>query len=313
MEACDSAAMTPRVAIFSANPLLTVTIEARGDGDDVHLHPGGQGVWVARMAAELGAEPVLCGFAGGESGEILTGLLDAIPGERRLVETSGASGCYVMDRRDGRRRVLASAHAPAPSRHELDALFSLTCAAALECGVLAVCNPYPAETLPLDVYSSLVTDAKRNGVDVLVDLSSPRLDHALEGGPDLVKLNDWELAQFVEGPVDEPRERDAAVNGLMAAGARSVVVTRGEKPAFAYRDGEVLEIDPPRFDEGFREGCGDTMMGAMAAARARGMDWRESLVLGTAAGAANFLRHGLGSGSRPVVESLTERVELRPA
>ena len=305
--------MTPRVAIFSANPLLTVTIERRGDGDEIHLHPGGQGVWVARMAAELGADPVLCGFAGGESGAILTGLLMSQPGEPRLVETAGASGCIVMDRREGARRVVAAALAPPPSRHELDDLFSLTCAAALECESLVVCNPYPAETLPLDVYSSLVADARQNGVDVLVDLSPPRLDQALEGGPDLVKINDWELAQFVSGPVDEAHERDAAVNGLMAAGARSVIVTRGEKHAFAYRDGEVLEIGPPRFEEGFREGCGDTMMGAMAAARARGMDWRESLVLGTAAGAANFLHRGLGTGSRSLVESLRERVALRPA
>ena len=34
-------------------------------------------------------------------------------------------------------------------------------------------------------------------------------------------------------------------------------------------------------------------------------------MLGAAAGAANFLRHGLGSGTREVVEELAERVELR--
>ena len=303
----------PRVAIFSANPLLTVTIEARGGSDEVHVHAGGQGVWVARMAAELGADPVLCGLAGGESGEMLTALLDTLPGERRLVETAGPSGCYVADRRMGKRRIVASALSPPPSRHELDALFSVACAAALECGVLVVCNPYPGETLPLDVYAALVTDAKSNGVEVLVDLSTPRLDRALEGGPDLVKLNDWELAQYVSGPVDEPAERAAAVARLLEEGAGAVVVTRGEKPAYAFRDGEVVEIRPPRFEKGFREGCGDTMMGAMAAAAARRMEWHDALLLGAAAGAANFLRHGLGTGSRDVVESLREQVELRPA
>lgn len=221
---------------------------------------------------------------GGETGEILTGLLESLPGERRLVETSDASGCYVIDRRAGERRVIASAVPGPPSRHELDSLFSLACATALESRVLVVCNPYPAEALPLDVYPKLVTDAKRNGVEVLVDLSPPRLDRAIEGQPDVVKLNDWELAQFVSGPVDAPEQRDAAVNLLLEGGAKAVIVTRGEKPAFAYRGDEILEIRPPRFDEGSREGCGDTMMGAMAAARARGMDWHDCLVLGTAAG-----------------------------
>ena len=33
-----------RVTVFGPHPLLTVTIERRGDEDDVHLHAGGQGV-----------------------------------------------------------------------------------------------------------------------------------------------------------------------------------------------------------------------------------------------------------------------------
>ena len=42
----------PPVTVFSPQPLLGVTIERRGeDQDDVHMHPAGQGVWVARMAA----------------------------------------------------------------------------------------------------------------------------------------------------------------------------------------------------------------------------------------------------------------------
>jgi len=69
-----------RVAVFAPHPLLTITVEPRGDADDVHLHAGGQGVWVSRMAAELGAEPVLCGFAGGETGDVLQALLAPLAG-----------------------------------------------------------------------------------------------------------------------------------------------------------------------------------------------------------------------------------------
>jgi fructose-1-phosphate kinase PfkB-like protein len=50
----------------------------------------------------------------------------------------------------------------------------------------------------------------------------------------------------------------------------------------------------------------------MVASRAAGADLEQMLVLGSAAGAACFLRHGLGSPRREVVEELVERVELRP-
>ncbi len=303
-----------RVAIFGPHPLLSITIEGRGsDGDEIHLHSAGQGVWVARMAGETGADPVLCGFAGGETGAVLRPLLGHLPGELRLVATTGNSGCYVQDRRDGERQLVSQVLAPPPSRHELDELVSLTCAAALESDALVVCNPFPPEALPIEVYGSLVADVSSNGVPVLVDLSSPRLESALEGGPDLVKLNDWELAQYVSGPVDTPERRRAAAERLRDAGAALVVVTRGGEPAFVLRGDEAWTLTPPRFDRGFREGCGDSMMGALAAQLAGGADWRQALVKGAAAGAANFLRHGLGSASDEVIEELADRVTLAPA
>jgi 1-phosphofructokinase len=302
-----------RVAIFGPNPILTITLEARAPSvDDVHVHPGGQGVWVARTAGELGAHPVLCAFHGGEPGRLLRTLLDDLPGECRLVETAEPSGCAVTDRRGGTREVLASAWSEPPSRHEIDDLFSLTCAAALDSSALAVCNPWPGDLLPLEVYGNLVSDARSNGVPVLIDLSTPRLDSALEARPDLVKINDWELAEFVGGPVDGPRLREGA-ELLLERGAGAAVITRGGGPGLAVTADRAWEIVSPRFERGFREGCGDSMLGAMLAAWATGVGLERALVLGAAAGAACFLRHGLGSAKRSVIEELAERVELRPA
>jgi 1-phosphofructokinase len=303
-----------RAVIFAGHPMLSVTIESPApDSDDVHLHPAGQGVWVARMAGELGATPVLCGFLGGESGTVLRPLLSQLPGELRMVRTAGASGCYVFDRRGGERELISAAWPDTPSRHEVDELFSLTCAAALDSDVLVVCNPNPGDNLPAAIYSDLVSDVRANGTPVLVDLSTPRLDSALAGAPDLVKLNDWELAEFIRGPVRSSSELRGAAERLIERGAQAVLVTRGGEPAMALRDGKSLELVPPRFERGSREGCGDSMMGAIAASWAQGLGWERTLVLGAAAGATNFLRHGLGTGSRRVVEDLATQVELRGA
>jgi 1-phosphofructokinase len=300
-----------RVAIFAPHPLLTVAIESRGEQDDVHTHVGGQGVWVARMAGELGAWPILCAFAGGETGAVIDHLLEGMRGELRLTQTASPSGCYVVDRRGGERNLIAHQVSAPPSRHELDDLFSATTAAAIEADVLVVCNPYPGDALPLDVFTDLVSDARGKGTRVLVDLSTPRLDRALVGGPDLVKINDWELAEYVYGPVSEPSQMRAAAERLRDAGAGTVVITRAGDPAFVLHGDRELELAPPKFERGAREGCGDSMMGGIAAGLAQGMEMTDALVLGAAAGAANFLRHGLGSGSAEVVRDLARSVELR--
>jgi 1-phosphofructokinase len=300
------------VTVFGSNPILAITIERRGaDEDDIHLHPGGQGVWVARMAGEMGAFPVLCGFIGGEPGTVLRPLLETLPGERRLVETRSASGSYVIDRRSGERDMIAHAWSEPATRHEIDDLFSLACAAALDSEVLVVCGPVPSDAVPVDLYRTLVKDVRRHGTTVIVDLSPPRLDSALEGGPDVVKLDEWQLAEFVVGPVSETDQLRSAAERVIERGARSVIVTRGGEPALVLRDGQAWELVPPRFEEGASECSGDSMVGAIAAALAHGIEWEEAIRLGAAAGATNFLRHGLGTGSRGIVEDLLERVELR--
>jgi 1-phosphofructokinase len=298
------------VAVFGPSPLLSLTIERTGDGDEIHVHPAGQGVWVSRMVAELGATPLLCGFIGGETGATIGPLLDRLPAEPRLVETSGANGCYVHDRRSGERKLIAMMAPGIPSRHEVDELFSATCAVALDCDVLVVCNPFPGDLLPLELYRDLVADVRANGTPVLVDLSSPRLDSALDGGPALAKLNDWELAEFVRASVADRADLVEALERLIDAGAEAAIVTRGADSALAMREGELLEVFPPRFENGAREGCGDSMMGALAASWAQGRSWERSLVLGAAAGATNFLRHGLGTGSQAVVEDMASQVRV---
>lgn len=301
-----------RLVVFGPDPLLSVTVEAGGGGDEVHLHAAGQGVWVARMAAELGGRPILCCLLGGETGTTLDSLLDGASLPRRVAWTAGSSGTYVVDRRGGERSLIAASLRPAPRRHEVDDLVTATCAAASESRLLVMCNPYPAAGFPEDAYETIASNVKALDVPVIVDLSSPRLDRTLACEPDLVKCNDWELAQYVCGPVEGRQALDAA-RRVCAGGARAVSVTRGSAPILVVpADDEPFEVVPPPLPHGFREGCGDTMMGAIAAGWTRGLSLRDALMLGAAAGTVNFLRRGLGTGTRAAIEELAPRVVVRP-
>ena len=85
----------------------------------------------------------------------------------------------------------------------------------------------------------------------------------------MVKINDWELAEYISGPVDGPRLR-AAAELLLERGAGAAVITRGGDPRSPSTADGAWELVPPPLDRGFREGCGDSMLGAMAATRASG-------------------------------------------
>ena len=89
----------PRVCVFAPSPILTVTIETVADDGvpEIHLHAGGQGVWIARLLAELDVHVVLCCALGGETGGVLRGLLDA-SGIELVAVDGGRNGAYVHDR-----------------------------------------------------------------------------------------------------------------------------------------------------------------------------------------------------------------------
>ena len=44
----------PTCVVFGPLLFLTVTIESEADEPRVHLHPGGQGFWIARMVTGAG-------------------------------------------------------------------------------------------------------------------------------------------------------------------------------------------------------------------------------------------------------------------
>jgi 1-phosphofructokinase len=101
--------------------------------------------------------------------------------------------------------------------------------------------------MPIEAYGALVANARGAGVRVIADLSSPRIEAAAAEQPDLVKLNDWELATYIKGPVDTPDRLLGAAQRLRDLGAANVLVTRAGDPALALLDGEVWELVPPKF------------------------------------------------------------------
>ena len=298
------------VVVLGPSPLLEVSIEPSDAGPTIRLIPGGQGVWVARMAATMGAEVTLCGLSGGATGSTLAPMLGDAPYACVLVPTAGPAGCFVVDQRHEPATEVASRWAPPPSTTEVEALLAAALDACEQADVLVVGNPMPGDALARDVYTRVVAAARARDVAVVVDLSSPRVEAAVRGGPATAKLNDWELAELVTAPVGTPHDRGAAIHRLLDLGATSVVVTRGASTVFAVDErGSGTELTPPRVGVGRAAGCGDAMTGALAAMLAQGADWLDAVALGMAAGAAHYA--GRDETSRTAIEALARQVSRR--
>ncbi|HEY6635463.1 MAG TPA: PfkB family carbohydrate kinase [Acidimicrobiia bacterium] len=301
------------VTVFAPTLYLTVTVEASGERDEIHVHPGGQGFWIARMLKHLGERPLLCGPLGGESGQVFMGLLAQWGMDLSPIKVSAPTSIIISDRRSGDREVWAESPMQALERHELDDAYGRLLDHALGSSVCVVTGQ-PNPIVPADTYRRLGHDLATGDVMVVADLHGPELDEFFTGGPiDILKVSDEDLAADGLLPDADADQQTcmAAIDALMERGARAVVLSRQDRPALASFGGRLYEAQAPELDPADHRGAGDSMTAGLTAGRLRGHEPVGILELACAAGAANVTRHGLGSADEDLIASLSERVAVR--
>jgi 1-phosphofructokinase len=302
----------PTIAILEPAPRMMIAVNpGEGGGNKVYLHAGGQGFWVARMAAELGARPRVCAPLGGRSGGLLPELMRLDGVEVVPVACHRSSSVWISNGHDGDPASIGETDPPPLDRHEVDELYSATLAAGLAAGIAVLTGPPRSGILPADVYRRLASDLSANGARVVADVAMEALEPVLAGGVDVLKVSDEDLlrtGRLRDGSLAAALE---TIAGLRALGAGAVVLSRAADPLVVDSGGEVMEVVPPSLEELNRRGAGDAMTGALAAGLARGMPLGEAVPLAVAAGALNVTRRGLGTGQRRAIEELAGVVRLR--
>ena len=197
-------------------------------------------------------------------------------------------------------------------RHATDELYGIALGAGLDADETMVTGCRPSDIIGADLYRRLVSDLRANGKVVIADLTGPPLRATLAGGVELLKLSDEELVLERYATGDAVPELIAAAQGLRAAGARRVLVSRGSTPALLIDadSDQPVELVPPAFEALDEHGAGDSMFAATGVGLARGMPMIEAVRLGIAAGALNATRRGLGTGTREEIERLAAHVTV---
>ena len=234
--------------MFAPSPLLTVTIEPGPGRPEVHLHAGGQGFWVAWLAATLGADVTLCCALGGEPGRVLRGLIEAEPITLRAAAGGTPNGVYIHDRRSGTRVEIVSVDSRRLERHAADELYGIGLSAGLDADITLITGCRPDDIIDPDLYRRLCRDLGANEKMVIADLTGPPLRATLKGGVELLKLSDEELIAERYAASDSDPDVVAGARRLHESGAR-VLVSRASAPAVLIDDdmsSAQIELAPPR-------------------------------------------------------------------
>ena len=292
----------PRLSILVPTPLLITEITEPAANrnrspheSDVHMHPGGQGLWVARMAGSLGADVSVNGPFGGELGTLIRSMLDGLGMQVNAVRYGYGNGGYVYDLRGEDRETVAHMPPPELSRHELDDLYGTAFVDALASDVLTVTGAEPGDVLPASFFGRLIRDTRDAGTTVVADLSGAPALAAVDAHSD-----------------DTPESLVDAGRALVERGAGAVVVSRAKDPALLVEKDTVREVSAPSITPLDHRGAGDSMTAGISVGLARGLDLVDAVALGASAGALNVARRGLGTGNRTTIEKFARQITVRP-
>ena len=238
---------------------------------------GGKATNTARVLKTLGADPLLFGLAGGETGETIKHLLDEEGIEHAFVETEAetrVSQTLLADDADDFTELVEDSE-PLLSNAWKTLVKKFQ---GLEKSSVIISGTLPAHA-PTEIYAELISAA---GVPVILDTSGAPLLAALEDRPTLVKINAGELIKTTG--ISDIEE---AAQDLIAQGAGAVGITQGPDSALLVTPNETVQFSIPSVEVESTLGCGDSVNAGIAFSLRKGNPLTEAFVFGLACGAAN--------------------------
>lgn len=257
------------------------------------FEPGGGGINVSRALARLEGSSVALFPCGGPTGEMLQRLLQDERIDFRVtpIQDNIRENLMVLEQASGHQYRFGM---PGPVLESgewkqcLDQLGTLDPSPSY----IVASGSLPPE-VPTGFYAQVARIGREIDARVVVDTSGDPLRDSLSEGVYLLKPNLRELGQIAGEPLeDEPHIKRVAGELIERGRAEVVLVTLGSAGALLFRSGRFDRIPAPTVPIESRVGAGDSTMGGMVLALARGEDPLNAARYGVAAGAACVMTPG---------------------
>lgn len=271
------------------------------------LVAAGKGFNVSRVLAELGAPSVAAGLVGRTEREFYAGSFLALGVETVLADFPAPtrSNVTVLDPDSGAETHLRERgpEAPEAALAEIEELLLPRLAGG---DALVFCGSLPRGLAP-ERPLRLLAEARARGARLFMDTSGPALAAARELRPDVLSLNEEELAEL--GVAAPGRGTGGLAEAVRAALRLPLVLVKlGAAGAVAVSPAEAWRAAPPAVEARNTVGAGDAFNAGYLARESAGLP--EALRLAVACGAAQAACGRLGALRRADAERLAGQVTL---
>ena len=268
------------------------------------VFPGGKGINVSLVLANLGKSSIATGFLGGFTGAFIKEELAKRNIKSGFIEVDGLTRINVKIRAG--KETAINGQGPHIKDEDINRLISQL--EKLTKDDLLVISGTVPKSLPSNIYEMILERIKDNKVEVIVDATKDILLNTLKYHPLLVKPNNEELEEMFNVSISNDEELIKNASKLLSLGAKNVIVSLGGDGALLVGEGlEPIKRSAPQGKVVNTVGAGDSLVAGFIAEYLDSKDIKKAFKQGIATGSASAFSETLAT--REEVEALLNKMD----
>ncbi len=276
----------------------------------VHMDAGGKGINVSKMIKNLGEESLATGIIAGNTGLFIKEQLNIMKIKNDFVEIDGntRTNIKLVDIVNNMHTDINEPGMEIP-QSALEQIEGKILSRIQEKDVLILSGSIP-RNVGKDIYGRWIRMAKDKGAITILDAEGELLKNGVNEAPYIVKPNLHELEGLLNKKLYDVDEIVKSVQGLLSKGIKLVAVSMGEQGSVFVTEEKALIAKAERVEVKSTVGAGDSIVGALAYAVAKGMDLEKSARLAVAAATASVSNDGTIMGTLEQTEFWKSKISI---
>ncbi|PMN88185.1 1-phosphofructokinase [Enterovibrio norvegicus] len=275
-----------------------------------NLNPGGKGINVAKVLADLGANVTVTGFLGNENQDPFVHLFEQQTITDKFVRVTGASRINVKLVEESGRVTDLNFPGVEVSEKDVSAFEATLFSLADTHDVFVIAGSLPRGISP-DTLKRWILALHEQGKKVFFDSSNAALTEGLKATPWLIKPNDEELSQWAGQELTSEHALMQTGEALAETGIQNVVISRGADGVLWFANGKWLQSQPPKMHVVSTVGAGDTLVAGMCWGELNQWSRERTLGFATALSALAVTQVNVGVENIIDVENLKNQISVK--
>lgn len=310
--------MNPAVVTVTMNPAVDKTvsvdkIELAGLNriKEIRMDAGGKGINVAKVLSGFGVSAAALAVAGGYQSRLLRDKLEQAGITCGFEEAQGETRVNLKVVDESTRQTTEFNERGIQVNEALLDRFTLRFAGALEGAAYAVIGGSLPPGAPAGYYRTLIEEARKRKVPVILDADGPAFAEGMEAKPYAIKPNLLELEHYFGRTLADDKQLVMAARELIRTkGIELVLVSMGGDGSILISGTEAYRAKPFPIQPLSTVGAGDSMVAAMVYSLLGGRTLPEMARITSAAGTITASKPGTQVCTLDEVEARLSQVEL---